>query len=150
MWLDESVAECALEQLQLSKERIKFLTVPLYSSPSLSVIQQTLEESSENFCRWHTRGEAEVRCRGWTKTWQYCSLGYASVACHHVWQAALQSDILRPVSKVVCNPGHKVLIACFTERFSARQRWKHRRSRRTWYSEYFVASPGVWKHYESR
>ena len=45
---------------------------------------------------WNVEGEQERR--------QYSSLSLTGTACHHVWLAAVQPDILRPVREVVCYP----------------------------------------------
>ena len=50
---------------------------------------------------------SEVRgVEGEQKRWK----NSASVACHHIWQAVSQPDILWPVCEVVYNPCHQVLL----------------------------------------
>ena len=65
---------------------------------------------------YHYRGvcprvEAEAGgIEGEQERQQYWFLACSSAACHHIWQAALQPDIMWPVCEVLFNPYHQVLV----------------------------------------
>lgn len=129
----------------LSHHPTKSSTSSLYSSSLSSVMQQT-RESSENF--WSSRVEAEVRSlEVEPKWWQDSCLWSSSVAHQHIWQAALQPDILRPFSEVVCDPCHKVLVHLhhreLLSQLGAEGCRMHLRSRRTLSSWCSVAFAGA-------